>query len=108
MFVHSCIVIIQLKLDRISLVTKRFITCLILPEGYAGPVRVEYITSGDVTIGLRYIILSVMELDGGLYSCTATNKFGSDTKQLTLNVKLDYGSGGGGSGETNEAKLIEI
>lgn len=68
------------------------------PDGYAGPVRVEYITSGNVTTGLRYIILSVMELDAGLYSCTATNKFGSDTKYLTLNVKLDFGSGGGGSG----------
>lgn len=70
--------------------------------------RVEYITSGNVTTGLRHIILSVMELDAGLYSCTATNKFGSDTKYLTLNVKLDFGSGGGGSGETNEAKLIAI
>jgi len=68
------------------------------PEGYEGPVRVEYITSGSVTTGVRYIILSVMEHDAGLYSCTATNTFGSDTKHLTLKVKLDFGSGGGGSG----------
>ena len=49
-----------------------------------------------------------MELDAGKYSCTVTNKFGSDTKYLTLNVKLDNGSGGGGSGEGNEAKLVVI
>ena len=70
--------------------------------------RVEYITSGNVTTGVRYIILSVMEHDAGKYSCTATNKFGSDTKYLTLNVTLDNGSGGGGSGEANEAKLVVI
>ena len=69
----------------------------------------EYITSGNVTTGVRYIILSVTEYDAGRYSCTAANSFGSsDTKYLTLNVKLDFGSGGGGSGETNEAKLIVI
>lgn len=85
-----------------------FYNLLILPEGYEGPVRVEYITSGSVTTGVRYIILSVMEHDAGLYSCTATNTFGSDTKHLTLKVKLDFGSGGGGSGETNEATIIAI
>lgn len=63
--------------------------------------KVEYITSGSVTTGVRYIILSVTEHDAGLYSCTATNKFGSDTKHLTLNVKLEFG--GGGSGETKVA-----
>ena len=81
---------------------------MILPEGFAGPVRVEYITSGSVTTGVRYIILSVTTHDAGLYSCTATNTFGSDTKHLTLNVNLDLGSAGGGSGETNEATIIAI
>ena len=43
--------------------------------------------------GVRYIILSATEHDAGLYFCTATNKFGSDTKQLTLNVQISGGSG---------------
>ena len=45
--------------------------------------------------GVRYIILSATENDAGLYFCTATNKFGSDTKQLTLNVQISGGSGSG-------------
>ena len=65
--------------------------------------RVEYITSGSVTTGVRYIILSVTEHDAGLYSCSATNKFGSDAKYLTLNVQLN--SGGSGSGETKRPIL---
>ncbi|KAL9973664.1 hypothetical protein ACROYT_G020146 [Oculina patagonica] len=69
------------------------------PDGFGGPVRVEYITSGSVTTGVRYIILSVTEHDAGLYSCTATNKFGSDTKHLTLNVKLEFGGSGSGAGQ---------
>lgn len=69
--------------------------------------RVEYITSGSVTTGVRYIILSATEHDAGLYACIATNKFGSDTKYLTLNVLLSSGSGGG-SGETNEATINAI
>ena len=46
--------------------------------------------------GVRYIILGVTEHDAGLYSCTATNKFGSDTKYLTLNVDLSGGVSGSG------------
>jgi len=66
-------------------------------EGFGGPVSVEYITSGSVTEGVRYIISSVTEYDAGEYFCTATNKFGSDTRHLTLTVAI--GSGGGGSGD---------
>ena len=51
--------------------------------------------------GVRYIILSAREHDAGLYFCTATNKFGSDTKQLTLNVQI---SGGSGSGNRSSEK----
>ena len=69
--------------------------------GFGGTVRVESITSG-----VRYIILGVTEHDAGLYTCTATNTFGSDTNHLTLKVKLAFGSGAGGSGESNEATIL--
>nr|XP_058960534.1 sushi, von Willebrand factor type A, EGF and pentraxin domain-containing protein 1-like [Pocillopora verrucosa] len=65
------------------------------PDGFGGPVRIEYIRSGNAVTGVRYIILSATEHDAGLYFCTATNKFGSDTKQLTLNVQISGGSGSG-------------
>ena len=64
-------------------------------DGFGGPVRVEYIKSGNAVTGVRYTILSATEHDTGLYFCTATNKFGSDTKQLTLNVQISGGSGSG-------------
>ena len=50
--------------------------------------------------GARNIILSATEDDAGLYFCTATNKFGSDAKQHTLNVQI---SGGSGSGNRSSA-----
>ncbi|PFX17583.1 Signal peptide, CUB and EGF-like domain-containing protein 3 [Stylophora pistillata] len=64
-----------------------------VPDGFGGSVSVEDIKSGDAVTGVRYIILSATEHDAGLYFCTATNKFGSDTKQLTLNVQISGGSG---------------
>lgn len=48
--------------------------------------------------GIRYVILSTTEHDEGLYSCTVTNKFGSDTKYLNLYVHVHVDSGGNGSG----------
>ena len=48
--------------------------------------------------GTRYVILSTTEHDEGLYSCTVTNKFGSDTKYLNLYVHVHVDSGGNGSG----------
>ena len=71
---------------------------LFFSDGFGGPVRIEYIRSGNAVTGVRYIILSATEHDAGLYFCTATNKFGSDTKQLTLNVQI---SGGSESGNRN-------
>ena len=68
---------------------------LLFSDGFGGPVRIEYIRSGNAVTGVRYIILSATEHDAGLYFCTATNKFGSDTKQLTLNVQISGGSGSG-------------
>ena len=68
---------------------------LLPSDGFGGPIRVEYIRSGNVVTGVRYIILSATEHDAGLYACTATNKFGSDTKHLTLNVVLGGGSASG-------------
>lgn len=50
--------------------------------------------------GIRYVILSTTEHDEGLYSCTVTNKFGSDTKYLNLYVHLDFGGNGSGSGKS--------
>ena len=76
---------------------------MILPVGSEQRTRMEYIKSSSVTIGVRFIIMSVMQEDAGLYSCTASNDFGLDTKYLTLNVV--FGSGSGGSGETNEATI---
>ena len=48
---------------------------------------------------MRYAILSTTEHDKGLYSCTVTNTFGSDTKYLNLYVHLDFGGNGSGSGK---------
>ena len=48
---------------------------------------------------IRYVILSTTEHDEGLYSCTVTNKFGSDTKYLNLYVHVDSGGNGSGSGK---------
>ena len=59
----------------------------------------DYIKSGDVVTGIRFIILSTTEHDAGLYSCTVTNKFGSHTEYLNLYVHLDIGGGENGSGE---------
>ena len=70
--------------------------------------RMEYIKSGSVTTGARFIIMRVMEEDAGQYSCTATNEFGLDTKHITLNVKLDFGSGSGSPGEANGATINAI
>lgn len=67
---------------------------------------VEYITSGSVTKGVRYIISSVTEYDAGEYSCTATNNFGSDTRHLTLTVNIGSGGGGSGDGESNWEPII--
>lgn len=67
---------------------------------------VEYITSGSVTEGVRYIISSVTEYDAGEYFCTATNKFGSDTSHLTLTVAIGSGGGGSGDGESNGEPII--
>ena len=76
---------------------------LFFSDGFGGPVRIEYIRSGNAVTGVRYIILSATEHDAGLYFCTATNKFGSDTKQLTLNVHI---SGGSGSGNRSSDKRL--
>jgi len=69
-----------------------------VPVGFGGPLKVEYIYSGNKVTGVRYTILSTTEHDAGLYSCTVTNKFGSHTKYLNLYVHLDIGGGGSGSG----------
>lgn len=66
---------------------------MLLSDGFGGPVGVEYIKSGDAVTGVRYIILIATEHDAGLYFCTDTHKFGSDTKQLTLNVQISGGNG---------------
>ena len=79
---------------KVKMITPRCY-CLLVTDGIGGPVRVEYIRSGNVVTGVRYIILSAIEHDAGLYACTATNKFGSDTEHLTLNVVLGGGSASG-------------
>ena len=56
--------------------------------------------------GVRYIILSATEHDAGLYFCTATNKFGSDTKQLTLNVQISGGSGSGNRSSDKRSRML--
>ena len=56
--------------------------------------------------GVRYIILSATEHDAGLYFCTATNKFGSDTKQLTLNVQISGGSGLGNRSSDKRSRML--
>ena len=58
--------------------------------------------------GVRYIILSATEHDAGLYFCTATNKFGSDTKQLTLNVQISGGSGSGNRSSDKRSRYKEL
>ena len=58
--------------------------------------------------GVRYIILSATEHDAGLYFCTATNKFGSDTKQLTLNVQISGGSGLGNRSSDKRSRHKEL
>ena len=58
--------------------------------------------------GVRYIILSATEHDAGLYFCTATNKFGSDTKQLTLNVQISGGSGSGNRSSDKRSRHKEL
>ena len=66
----------------------------LLSAGFGGPVKKEYITDQDGRqTGLRYIITKVAEKDAGAYSCTVENKFGLDTKYLTVNVALDYNIG---------------
>ncbi|XP_073253088.1 uncharacterized protein [Porites lutea] len=69
-----------------------------VPDGFGGPLKVDEIKSGNVVTGIRYVILSTTEHDEGLYSCTVTNKFGSDTKYLNLYVHVHVDSGGNGSG----------
>ena len=56
--------------------------------------------------GVRYIILSATEHDAGLYFCTAINKFGSDTKQLTLNVQISGGSGLGNRSSDKRSRML--
>ena len=77
------------------------------PEGFGGPLEVEYIYSGNVVTGIRYIIVSTMEHDAGLYSCTVTNKFGSATKYLNLYVDISGGSGGSGENEKARSTLLK-
>ncbi|XP_068703322.1 signal peptide, CUB and EGF-like domain-containing protein 3 [Montipora foliosa] len=66
--------------------------------GFEVPLQVDHIRFGSVVAGVRYIIVSTTDADTGLYSCSVTNTFGSDTKYLNLFVHLDSGSGVSGSG----------
>ena len=81
---------------------------LFFSDGFGGPVRIEYIRSGNAVTGVRYIILSATEHDAGLYFCTAANKFGSDTKQLTLNVQISGGSGSGNRSSDKRSRHKEL
>lgn len=68
--------------------------CLSIPAGFGGPVETEYIQGSDgYQIGLRYIITKVTEYDKGAYLCQVQNTFGSDTKYITVTVKLDFSIG---------------
>ena len=68
--------------------------CLLIPAGFEGPVDLQYIQGPDGNqIGLRYTIIKVTEHDKGAYLCKVENKFGSDTKYITVTVKLDFSIG---------------
>lgn len=71
-----------------------FLVSYLLSAGFGGPVTKEYIIGQDgEQIGLRYNITKVAEKDAGAYNCTVENKFGTDTKYLTVNVALDFSIG---------------
>ena len=44
-------------------------------------------SSEVLEIGEQFHVLNAQDIDNGLYSCTASNYLGEDTKEVTLNVQ---------------------
>ena len=106
-FIHETITLLKTYFIR-PLIVRIFFFCYYYSDGFEGPVEVEYIYSGSVVTGIRYIIVSTTEHDAGRYSCTVTNKFGSHTKDLNLYVHWYFGGGESGSGENQNEQFQKI